>query len=95
MGCCTTNSRLKFEVDISKRNEFIKDFFNQTFKEEEDKRTGIFIKNLKKMMIISKNSVKIEQELIVTTKFDNPNTYSDTFWLLLEHNVNELKLKEI
>ena len=95
MGCCTTNSRLKFEVDISKRNEFIKDFFNQTFKEEEDKRTGLFIKNLKKIMTISKNSIKIEQELIITAKIDDPNSFYNTFWLLLDKKVNELKSKEI
>ena len=95
MGCCANTSKVKFEVDIGKRNEFITDFLNQNFNEEEDQRTGIFIKNHRKKMIISKNSVKIEQELIVTTKFDNQNTYSDSFWILLDKNPNELKSKEI
>ena len=95
MGCCANTSKVKFEVDIGKRNEFITDFFNTNFNEEEDQRTGIFIKNHRKKMIISKNSVKIEQELIVTTKFDNQNTYSDSFWILLDKNPSELKSKEI
>ena len=95
MGCCANTSKVKFEVDIGKRNEFITDFLNQNFNEEEDQRTGIFIKNHRKKMIISKNSVKIEQELIVTTKFDNQNTYSDSFWILLDKNPSELKSKEI
>jgi len=91
MGCCANTSK----VDIGKRNAFIKDFFNQKFKEEEDQRTGIFIKNLKKKMIISKNSVKIDLELIVTTKIDNPNSFYNCFWVLLDLSVNELKSKEI
>ena len=95
MGCCANTSKVKFEVDIGKRNEFITDFLNANFNEEEDQRTGIFIKNHRKKMIISKNSVKIEQELIVTTKFDNQNTYSDSFWILLDKNPSELKSKEI
>ena len=95
MGCCANTSKVKFEVDIGKRNEFITDFLNTNFNEEEDQRTGIFIKNHRKKMIISKNSVKIEQELIVTTKFDNQNTYSDSFWILLDKNPSELKSKEI
>ena len=46
-------------------------------------------------MIISKNSIYIEQDLIVTIKTDNPNTYSDCYWFLLDENVNELKSKQI
>jgi hypothetical protein len=95
MGCCACASKFKFEVDIGKRNAFIKDFFDRKFSEEEDQRTGTFIKNLKKKMIITKNSVKIELDLIITIKTDNPNTYSYGFWLLLDFNVNELKSKEI
>ena len=60
MGCCANTSGVKFEVDIGKRNAFIRDFFDKKFTEEEDQRTGVFIKNIKKKMIISKNSVKIE-----------------------------------
>ena len=95
MGCCANSSIAKFEVDIGKRDVFIKDFFNKNFNEEDDQRTGTFIKNLKKKMIITKNSVKIELDLIITIKTDNPNTYSYGFWLLLDYNVNELKSKEI
>ena len=75
MGCCANSSIAKFEVDIGKRDVFIKDFFNKNFNEEDDQRTGTFIKNLKKKMIITKNSVKIELDLIITIKTDNPNTY--------------------
>ena len=95
MGCCANTSIAKFEVDVGKRDAFIKDFFNKNFKEEDDQRTGTFIKNLKKKMIITKNSVKIELDLIITIITDNPNTYSYGFWLLLDYNVNELKSKEI
>lgn len=95
MGCCANSANVKFEVDIAKRNEFIKDFLNKKFKEEEDQRKGIFIKNLQKKMILSKNSVKIEQELIVTYKTDNPNNFSDSYWFLLDQNANELKSREI
>ena len=46
-------------------------------------------------MIISKNSIHIEQDLIVTIKTDNPRTYSDCYWFLLDDNVNDLKSKQI
>ena len=95
MGCCANTSKVKFEVDIGKRNEFITDFLNANFNEEEDQRTGIFIKNHRKKMIISKNSVKIELDLIVTVKTDDSNSFSSNFWVLLDKNANELKSKEI
>ena len=95
MGCCGTASIVNFEVDIGKRDTFIKDFFNKKFNYEDDQRTSTFIKSQKKKMKISKNSIYIEQDLIVTIKTDNPNTYSDCFWFLLDENVNELKSKQI
>ena len=95
MGCCANTSGVKFEVDIGKRNAFIRDFFDKKFTEEEDQRTGVFIKNIKKKMIISKNSVKIELDLIVTVKTDDSNSFSSNFWVLLDKNANELKSKEI
>lgn len=95
MGCCGNTSTVKFEVDIGKRDTFIKDFFNKKFNEEEEQRTGTFIKSQKKKMIISKNSIHIEQDLIITIKTDNPRTYSDCYWFLLDDNVKDLKSKQI
>ena len=60
MGCCGNTSTVKFEVDIGKRDSFIRDFFKKKFKEEEEQRTGTFIKSQKKKMIISKNSIHID-----------------------------------
>ena len=59
MGCCANTSIAKFEVDVGKRDAFIKDFFNKNFKEEDDQRTGTFIKNLKKKIIITKILLKL------------------------------------
>jgi len=88
MGCCGN-------TNIDKRNEFIKEFFEKKFNEENDQRTGTFTKSQKKKMIISNNSIKIEQDLIVTIKTDNPRGYSDCYWFLLDQNANELKSKQI
>ena len=88
MGCCGN-------TNIGKRNEFIKGFFQKKFNDGEDQRTGTFIINQKKKMIISNNSVKIEQDFIVTIKTDNPRSYSDCYWFLLDQNANELKSKQI
>ena len=96
MGCCGAISSNDFKVDIVKRDNFINNFFKKNIElEEPEERTGIFIKNQKKKMYISKDSIKIDSEIILMLKSDDPTTYSDNFWILMDGMVKDLKSKEI
>ena len=96
MGCCGAISKNDFKVDIVKRDNFINNFFNKNLElEEPEERTGIFIKNQKKKIYISKDSIKIDSEIILMLKSDDPTTYSDNFWILMDGMVKDLKSKEI
>ena len=46
-------------------------------------------------MIISNNLIKIEQELIITFKNDNPNNYNDSKWVYLDKKGDKIKAKKI
>ena len=96
MGCCGAISKNDFKVDIVKRDNFINNFFKKNIElEEPEERTGIFIKNQKKKIYISKDSIKIDSEIILMLKSDDPTTYSDNFWILMDGIVKDLKSKEI
>ena len=96
MGCCGATSNNNFVIDIAKRDKFINDFFKKKFESNEpETRAGIFIKKQKKKMYISKDSIKIDSEIILMLKSDDPTTYSDNFWILMDGMVKDLKSKEI
>ena len=97
MGCLGTEVKEPTFVNRKEREEFINKFFdnNKKTKEEEDKRIGLFIKNQKKKMIISNELIKIEQELIITFKFDNPESYHDSKWVYLDEKSDKIKSKKI
>ena len=98
MGCCGAASNNEYyNIDINKRDKFINNFFNKEFKSsnEPEERSGIFIKNEKKKMIITPNSIYIEVEINLTLKSEDQDTYSDSFWFLMDCEVNKLKSKEI
>ena len=84
-------------VNRREKDKFINKFFdnNKITKEEEDKRKGLFIKNQKKKMIISNNLIKIEQELIIIFKTDNPQIYCDSKWVYLDEKSDKIKVKQI
>ena len=96
MGCLGTQVKEPTFVNRKEREEFINKFFdnNKKTNEEEDKRTGLFIKNQKKKMIISNELIKIEQELIITFKFDNPESYHDSKWVYLDEKSDKIKSKK-
>ena len=97
MGCLGTEVKEPTFVNRKEREEFINKFFdnNKKTNEEKDKRTGLFIKNQKKKMIISNELIKIEQELIITFKFDNPESYHDSKWVYLDEKSDKIKSKKI
>ena len=86
-----------FQIDINERDSFINNFFNKNLDSlsEPDYRDGIFIKNIKKKMKISDNSINIEIDCILSVKLDNPNSYYDNYWFPFDYEVNKLKSKEI
>ena len=77
------------------QNKFIEDFMNKTQKEEgeEEKRTGMFIKSEKKKVKISKDTIRVEDEFILTTKIGPTNCFS-SYWYFLIAPVEKLKLKK-
>ena len=77
------------------QNEFIEDFMNKTQKEEgeEEKRTGMFIKSEKKKVKISKDTIRVEDEFILTTKI-GPTNFFSSYWYFLIAPVEKLKLKK-
>ena len=97
MGCCGAVSNNEFIIDIDKREKFINNFFNKDFKSsnEPEERSGVFIKTQTKKMKISKKSIYIEVEINLTVKSEDPNDYSNSFWFLMDCEVNKLKSKEI
>jgi hypothetical protein len=77
------------------QNKFIEDFMNKTQKEEgeEEKRTGMFIKSEKKKVKISKDTIRVEDEFILTTKI-GPTSFFSAYWYFLIAPVEKLKLKK-
>ena len=79
-----------------KRNEFIDNFFNKNLGLNPlEKRNTIFITNLNKKMRISKDLITIEEDLILKTNLDSPNSYFNNFWIFLDANINDIISKEI
>ena len=77
------------------QNKFIENFMNKTQKEEgeEEKRTGMFIKSEKKKVKISKDTIRVEDEFILTTKI-GPTSFFSSYWYFLIGPVEKLKLKK-
>ena len=82
---------------MDKRNRFINSFFNKNIEPlyESEIRNGIFIKTLKKKMIISENSINIEVEMIVAVRINNQNSFYDNFNFVIDSKVNELSSIEV
>ena len=79
-----------------KRNEFIDNFFNKNLGLNPlEKRNTIFITNLNKKMRISKDLITIEEDLILKTNLDSPNSHFNNFWIFLDANINDIISKEI
>ena len=92
MGCSGTKSNNDNSINVKKRDKFIKDFFNKSLESSVEKIT--FIK-IKKKMKISNNFIDIEEEDIITVKTEEPSTYSDYYWFVMDCEVNKLETKEI
>ena len=60
---------------------------------EEEKRTGMFIKSEKKKVKISKDTIRVEDEFILTTKI-GPTNFFSSYWYFLIAPVEKLKLKK-
>ena len=97
MGCLGAEVKEPTFAKRKEKDEFINNFFenNKKTNVEEDKRSGLFIKNQKKKMIISNNLIKIEQELIIIFKTDNPQIYCDSKWVYLDEKSDKIKVKQI
>ena len=97
MGCLGAEIKEPTFAKRKEKDEFINNFFenNKKTNVEEDKRTGLFIKNQKKIMIISNEIIRIEQELIISFKSDNPDRYNDNKWVYLDEKSDKIKSKKI
>ena len=97
MGCLGAEVKEPTFAKRKEKDEFINNFFenNKKTNVEEDKRSGLFIKNQKKKMIISNEIIRIEQELIISFKSDNPDKYNDSKWVFLDEKSDKIKSKKI
>ena len=82
--------------DISeKQNKFIEQLFSKELKPNvEENRKSIFIKFQKKIIKIIKDLIHVEDEITLTTR-TGPNNYNDTFWYLINEQLNKIKSREI
>ena len=82
--------------DISeKQNKFIEQLFSKELKPNvEENRKSIFIKFQKKKIKIIKDLIQVEDEITLTTR-TGPNNYNDTFWYLINEQLNKIKSREI
>ena len=76
------------------QNDFIEKFMNKTLNEEgEERRTGLFIKSEKKKVEISKDTIRVEDEIILNAKIEE-TSYFSSFWYLMITEPSKLKLKK-
>ena len=82
--------------DISeKQNKFIEQLFSKELKPNvEENRKSIFIKFQKKKIKIIKDLIQVEDEITLTTR-TGPNNYNDTFWYLINEQLNKIKSRQI
>ena len=78
---------------ILKLSEELEDYKNKLKLKEKDTRNGIFIVRQNKTIIISNNSIKIEDEIVITIKAE-PLQYSDSYFFLIDYEVDKLKSRE-
>ena len=79
-----------------KREQFIDNFFSKSIElNAEEKTNTVFITNLNKKMRISKDIITVEEDFILKVNIDSPNSYYDSFWMILDGDNNEIISKEI
>ena len=79
-----------------KRNDFINNFLVENIGLNPiEKANDIFITHLNKKMQITKDSIIIEEDLILKANLDSPNSYYNNFWINLETKMNNIISKEI
>ena len=88
MGCCFSKGnkgpkkQIKENNDLKrrKRDEFVENFCNKNFNlNGTEPSNNIFMKNLNKKMIISKDIITVEEDFIIKVNLDDPNAYYNTF----------------
>ena len=79
-----------------RRNEFIDNFFQKcNTLNAIEKRNSIFITYLNKKMEITNDVIIVEEDLILKANLDSPNSYYNSFWIILDGKGNDLISKEI
>ena len=79
-----------------KRDEFVENFCNKNFNlNGTEPSNNIFMKNLNKKMIISKDIITVEEDFIIKVNLDNPNAYYNNFGMNLDADSNDMISKEI
>ena len=92
-----SNLTNEIPIDTQKRDSFITNFFNKNLDSfnEPTVTNGIFIKNQKRKMKISENSINIETDCVISVELDNPNAFFNQYNFPLICKPNELKSKEV
>ena len=84
------------QLVYNQKNDFINNFFNKNLEINGiEKNNSIFIQSLNKKMIISKDSLNIEEDLILKVNLDTKNSFYKNFSILLDDKVNNILSKEI
>ena len=79
-----------------KRNAFIDNFFNKNSDlNGVEKIDTIFIKSLNKKMRITKDLIIVEEDLILKVNLLSPNSYFNSFGIILDENIKDIISKEI
>ena len=79
-----------------KRNAFIDNFFNKNFDLEGiEQNNTIFIKSLNKKMRIAKDLIIVEEDLILKVNLLSPNSFFNSFGIILDENIKDIISKEI
>ena len=76
-----SNLTSEIPIDTQKRDSFITNFFNKNLDSfnEPTGTNGIFIKNQKRKMKISENSINIEMDCVISVELDNPNAFFNQY----------------
>lgn len=79
-----------------KRNAFIDNFFNKSIGLDGiEQNNTIFIKNLNKKMRITKDFIIVEEDLLLKVNLLSPNSFFNSFGIILEENNKDIISKEI
>ena len=80
-----------------KRNAFIDNFFNKNFDSSTgvEKSNTIFIKSLNKKMKLAKDIIIVEEDLILKVNLLSPNSYFNSFGIILDESIKDIISKEI